>query len=46
MNISSDFGPLNLPEEVAKAIYYPCADQSSYVTGVDLHINGGQRVCG
>ena len=31
-------------EEVAKAIYYLCTDQSSYVTGAELHINGGQHV--
>jgi NAD(P)-dependent dehydrogenase (short-subunit alcohol dehydrogenase family) len=35
---------LGLPEEVAKAIYYPCTDKSSYVTGAELHINGGQHV--
>lgn len=35
---------LGLPEEVAKAIYYLCTDQSSYVTGAELHINGGQHV--
>src|SRR5476651_950797 len=35
---------LGLPEEVAKAIYYLCTDQSSYVTGSELHINGGQHV--
>jgi NAD(P)-dependent dehydrogenase (short-subunit alcohol dehydrogenase family) len=30
--------------EVAKAIWYLCTDQSSYVTGAELHINGGQHV--
>lgn len=35
---------LGLPEEVAKAIYYFCTEQSSYVTGAELHINGGQHV--
>lgn len=35
---------LGLPEEVAKAIYYLCTDQSSYITGAELHINGGQHV--
>ena len=35
---------LGLPAEVAKAIYYLCSDQWSYVTGADLHINGGQHV--
>jgi NAD(P)-dependent dehydrogenase (short-subunit alcohol dehydrogenase family) len=35
---------LGLPEELAKAVYYLCTDQSSYVTGAQLHINGGQHV--
>ena len=35
---------LGLPSEVAKAIYYLCTDQSSYVTGAELMINGGQHV--
>ncbi len=35
---------LGEPAEVAKAIYYLCTDQSSYVTGAELHINGGQHV--
>jgi NAD(P)-dependent dehydrogenase (short-subunit alcohol dehydrogenase family) len=35
---------LGLPEEIAKAVYYLCTDQSSYVTGAELHINGGQHV--
>jgi NAD(P)-dependent dehydrogenase (short-subunit alcohol dehydrogenase family) len=35
---------LGTPEEVAKAIYFLCSDQSSYVNGAELHINGGQHV--
>ena len=35
---------LGEPEEVAKAIYFLCSDQSSYVTGAELHIDGGQHV--
>lgn len=35
---------LGTPEEVAKAIYFLCTDQSSYVNGTELHINGGQHV--
>ena len=37
-------GRLGEPEEVAKAIYFLCSDQSSYVNGAELHINGGQHV--
>ena len=35
---------LGKPEEVAKTIYYLCTDQSSYVTGAEIMINGGQHV--
>jgi len=35
---------LGSSEEVAKAIYFLCTDASSYVTGTNLHINGGQHV--
>jgi|SRR5690606_3271276 NAD(P)-dependent dehydrogenase (short-subunit alcohol dehydrogenase family) len=35
---------LGKPEEVAKTIYYLCTEQSSYVTGAEIHINGGQHV--
>ncbi|HMT13944.1 MAG TPA: SDR family oxidoreductase, partial [Aestuariivirga sp.] len=35
---------LGQPEEVARAIYYLCTEGSSYVTGSELHINGGQHV--
>jgi len=35
---------IGLPEEVAKVIYFLCTDQSSYINGAELHINGGQHV--
>jgi NAD(P)-dependent dehydrogenase (short-subunit alcohol dehydrogenase family) len=35
---------LGTTEEVAKAILFLCTDQSSYVNGAELHINGGQHV--
>jgi NAD(P)-dependent dehydrogenase (short-subunit alcohol dehydrogenase family) len=35
---------LGQPQEVAKAIWYLCTEQSSYVTGAELHINGGEHV--
>jgi NAD(P)-dependent dehydrogenase (short-subunit alcohol dehydrogenase family) len=37
-------GRLGEPEEVAKAIYFLCTEQSSYINGAELHINGGQHV--
>ena len=41
---SIPMGRLGLPEEVAKAIYFLCTEQSSYINGAELHINGGQHV--
>ena len=35
---------LGTPEEVAKIIYVLCTETSSYVTGAEIHINGGQHV--
>ncbi len=35
---------LGTTEEVAKAIHFLCTADSSYVTGAELHINGGQHV--
>jgi NAD(P)-dependent dehydrogenase (short-subunit alcohol dehydrogenase family) len=35
---------LGEPSEVAKAIYFLCTEQSSYVNGAELHIDGGQHV--
>ncbi|KZM48371.1 SDR family oxidoreductase [Labrenzia sp. OB1] len=35
---------LGQPAEVADTIFYLCSDMSSYVTGSEIHINGGQHV--
>jgi NAD(P)-dependent dehydrogenase (short-subunit alcohol dehydrogenase family) len=35
---------LGTPDEVAEMIYVLCSDQAAYVTGAELHINGGQHV--
>lgn len=35
---------LGRPEEVARTIYYLCTPESSYVSGVEIEINGGQHV--
>ena len=32
------------PSEVANAIYFLCSESSSYVTGAEISINGGQHV--
>ncbi|MFN3645610.1 MAG: SDR family NAD(P)-dependent oxidoreductase [Gemmobacter sp.] len=35
---------LGQPHEVAEAIWFLCNDQSSYITGTEIEINGGQHV--
>lgn len=35
---------LGKPEEVARTIYYLCTGESSYITGVEIEINGGQHI--
>ena len=35
---------LGSPEEVASIIYFLCSPQASYVSGTEVHINGGQHV--
>ncbi|RPG58256.1 MAG: SDR family oxidoreductase [Flavobacteriales bacterium TMED235] len=35
---------LGSPEEVANTIYFLCSNESSYISGAELHINGGQHV--
>jgi NAD(P)-dependent dehydrogenase (short-subunit alcohol dehydrogenase family) len=35
---------LGQPSEVADLIYYLCSDAASYVTGAEIHVNGGQHV--
>jgi NAD(P)-dependent dehydrogenase (short-subunit alcohol dehydrogenase family) len=35
---------LGLPLEVAETIFFLCSSQSSYVTGAEVHVNGGQHV--
>ena len=35
---------LGSPQEVADTIFYLCSDQSTYVSGTEIEINGGQHV--
>lgn len=35
---------LGQPEEVAATIFFLCSDESSYITGTEIEINGGQHV--
>lgn len=35
---------LGAPAEVAELIYFLCAPASSYISGAEIHVNGGQHV--
>jgi len=35
---------LGRTEEVAETIFFLCSESASYVTGAEIHINGGQHV--
>jgi len=35
---------LGQPEEVANAIFFLCSDQSSYISGTEIEVNGAQHV--
>lgn len=35
---------LGTPQEVAETIFFLCSKQSSYISGVEIEINGGQHV--
>ncbi|HHB81658.1 MAG TPA: SDR family oxidoreductase, partial [Aliiroseovarius sp.] len=35
---------LGQPSEVAEAIYFLCTSPSSYITGTEIEVNGGQHV--
>jgi len=37
-------GRLGTPEEVARTIFFLCSGDSSYMTGAEVHINGGEHV--
>ena len=37
-------GRLGEPREVAETIHFLCTEQSSYINGAEIHINGGQHV--
>jgi NAD(P)-dependent dehydrogenase (short-subunit alcohol dehydrogenase family) len=35
---------LGQPEEVAATIFFLCSPESSYISGTEIEINGGQHV--
>jgi NAD(P)-dependent dehydrogenase (short-subunit alcohol dehydrogenase family) len=35
---------LGEPKEIAEVIFFLCSEQSSYVSGAEIHVNGGQHV--
>ncbi|NLD70941.1 MAG: SDR family oxidoreductase [Limnobacter sp.] len=34
-------GASDLPDELARAALFPAFDDSSFVTGIDMHVDGG-----
>jgi NAD(P)-dependent dehydrogenase (short-subunit alcohol dehydrogenase family) len=34
-------GRLGTPDEIAKAVVFPASDNSSYITGTELFMDGG-----
>jgi len=37
-------GRLGQPEDLANVALFPASDESSYVTGIDLVVDGGMKV--
>jgi NAD(P)-dependent dehydrogenase (short-subunit alcohol dehydrogenase family) len=35
---------MGTPEDVARAIYFLCSDDASYITGTELWVTGGQHL--
>ncbi len=35
---------LGQPKEVAELLYFLCSDNAAYITGTEIHIDGGQQV--
>ena len=38
-------GRMGEPEDIAKAIGFLCSENAAYITGANLHVNGGMHMC-
>ena len=38
-------GRMGEPSDIAKAIGFLCSDNAAYITGANLHVNGGMHMC-
>ncbi len=45
MLASIPLGRLGQPDEIAKVVSFLCSDDSSYITGETVHVNGGMYMC-
>lgn len=41
---SESNGRLGLPEDIGKAVVFPASDASSFITGIELTVDGGQAM--
>lgn len=45
MQTAIALGRLGQPEEIAKVVKFLCSEDASYITGENIHVNGGMYMC-